>query len=72
MLVVVCLYVYSTIVARQRLGKKHYHGNKYTRNSRRIVGRVVFYAVRIVSKEKICYFFPELFVYYAFYLNVWK
>jgi hypothetical protein len=38
----VCLFVYSFIVARQP--------RQQIRNSRRIVGRVVFYAVRVVSK----------------------
>jgi hypothetical protein len=39
------------IVAGQRLGKKRYRGNKYTRNNRRIVGPVAFYALRVVSQE---------------------
>jgi hypothetical protein len=43
----VCLHVYSAIVARQ----KRYRGNEYTRNNKRIVGRVVSYAVSVVSKE---------------------
>jgi hypothetical protein len=30
---------------------KRYRGNEYIRNNRRIVGRVVFYAVRVVSKK---------------------
>jgi hypothetical protein len=30
---------------------KCYRGNEYTPNNRRIVGRVVFYAVCVVSKE---------------------
>jgi hypothetical protein len=42
-----CLYVYPPIVARQLLGKG-YRGNEYTNNNRRIVGHVVFYAVRVV------------------------
>jgi hypothetical protein len=29
---------------------KRYRGNEFTRNNRRIVGRVVFYAVRVVLK----------------------
>jgi hypothetical protein len=37
----VCLYVYLPIVARQRLGR-HVTAATNTRNSRRIVGRVVF------------------------------
>jgi hypothetical protein len=40
------MYIPPT-VARQ----KRYGGNEYTRNNRRIVGRVVFYAVRVESKE---------------------
>jgi hypothetical protein len=59
----VCVFVrVSPIVARQRLGKKPLfllgHGsvetlplNEYTRNDRRIVGSVVLYAVRVLSKE---------------------
>jgi hypothetical protein len=38
------------IFARQRLGK-HVPVAINTRKNRRIVGRVVFYAVRVVSKE---------------------
>jgi hypothetical protein len=47
----VCLYMYPIHVARQRLGRKRYRNNGYTRNNRKIVGRVIFYAVRFVSKE---------------------
>jgi hypothetical protein len=48
----VCMYIwYPTTVAGQRLGKKCYRGNEYTRNNRRLVRRVVFYAVHVVSKE---------------------
>jgi hypothetical protein len=47
----VCLYVYRSMVARQRLSKKRYRGNEYTHNNRRIVGDVDIYAVRVVSKE---------------------
>jgi hypothetical protein len=43
----VCLYVYPSIVARQRLGKKSYRCNAYTSNNRRTVQRVVFYDVRV-------------------------
>jgi hypothetical protein len=47
------LYVYSLIVARQRLAKKKlYRGKEYTSKNRRIVGRVVLYAVHVVSKER--------------------
>jgi hypothetical protein len=45
----VWLYVYPTIVAKQRLSK-HVPAVKNTDSSRRIVGRVVFYVVRFVSK----------------------
>jgi hypothetical protein len=44
-----------------------FNGNKYTRNNRRTVGRAVFYAIRVVSKEEGDYFFLELLVKY--YLN---
>jgi hypothetical protein len=30
---------------------KRYRGNEYTRNNRRIVGRVVFNVVRVVSRK---------------------
>jgi hypothetical protein len=46
----VCLYVYPPIVARQRLGKNVTAATN-KRNNRRIVGRVVFCMVRVVSKE---------------------
>jgi hypothetical protein len=38
------------IVARQRLGKNVTARKKYTDNNRRIVGYVIFYAVRVVSE----------------------
>jgi hypothetical protein len=44
----VCLYVYPPIVARQTLSSS----NEYTCNSRRIVVRLVFCAVRILFKAK--------------------
>jgi hypothetical protein len=44
----VCLYVYPPIAARQRLGKKRSCCKEYTRYNRIIVGRVVFYAVRVL------------------------
>jgi hypothetical protein len=44
----VCLYMY---VDRQRLGKKIYCGNEYTRNNKRIVTCIVFNAIRVVWKE---------------------
>jgi hypothetical protein len=40
------------IVARQRLGK-HVPAATNTRNSRRIDGRVIVYAVRVLSKESL-------------------
>jgi hypothetical protein len=46
----VCLHVYPSLVARQRLGKT-LPQHEYTCNNRRIAGRVVLYAVRVVSKE---------------------
>jgi hypothetical protein len=48
----------SPIVARQRLGKS-VSGNEYARNNRRIVGRVVFCAVRVVWNESRWLFFPR-------------
>jgi hypothetical protein len=57
----VCLYVYLPVVARQWLGKNHpvivkqqlgknvTTANEYAHNSRRIVGRVIFYAAQVVS-----------------------
>jgi hypothetical protein len=45
----VCLYLYAPIVARQRLGK-NVTAAKNTRNSRGIVGRVVF--MRSVSYQR--------------------
>jgi hypothetical protein len=45
----VCLYVYPPTVARQRLGKNRYRDNEYTRKNR-IVGRIMFCAVRVVLK----------------------
>jgi hypothetical protein len=48
----VCLSVYPSIVAMQRIGK-HVPTATSTRNNRRIVGRVVLYAVRVVSKENL-------------------
>jgi hypothetical protein len=49
----VCLHVYPPSVARQRIDK-HGPSAKNTRNNRRIVGRIVFYAVHAVSKESLC------------------
>jgi hypothetical protein len=46
-------------VARQRLGN-HVPEATNTRNNRTIVGRVIFYAVRVLLKESlwICLFIP--------------
>jgi hypothetical protein len=41
-----------SIVARQRLGK-HVSVETTTRNNRRIVERVIFYAIRVLSKESL-------------------
>jgi hypothetical protein len=45
------LYMYSPIVVRQQVLKNVTVTTKYTFNSRRIVGRFVFYAVRVISKQ---------------------
>jgi hypothetical protein len=55
----ICLYVCPPIAARQRIEKKRYRGNEYTRGNRRIVGRVVFYAIRVVSKESRRFVLPR-------------
>jgi hypothetical protein len=54
--------VYPPIVTRQWLGK-HVPAatNTRTHNNRRIVGRVVFYAVRVVSKESRRLVLPRTF-----------
>jgi hypothetical protein len=39
---------------------KRYRGNEYTRNNRRIVGRVVFNVAHFVSRNVGDWFFPEL------------
>jgi hypothetical protein len=44
----VCLYAYPIIVVRQRFGKKNVIAATDTRKNIRIVGRVVFYAVRVI------------------------
>jgi hypothetical protein len=46
--------VYPPFVARQRLGK-HVPGATNTRKNRRIVGRVIFYAINVLSKESMCF-----------------
>jgi hypothetical protein len=47
----VCLYVYPLIVARQRLGKNVAAVTNTHTHKRRIVECVIFYAVRVVSRE---------------------
>jgi hypothetical protein len=47
------------IVARQRLGKNDTAAKEYTRNNIRIFGRVVFYAVRVESKENRRLVYPK-------------
>jgi hypothetical protein len=60
----VCQICISPIVARQRLGK-HVPAATNTRNNRRIVGRVVLYAIRVVAKESIPRIIPRN--YYVIY-----
>jgi hypothetical protein len=45
----VCVSLFACCQATAR--KERYRGNEYTRNSRGILGRVVFYVVRVVTKE---------------------
>jgi hypothetical protein len=47
----VCLHVHPSTAAGQRL-VKHVPISTNTSNNRRIVGRVFFYAVGVVSKER--------------------
>jgi hypothetical protein len=56
----VYLYVYTLIVARQRLSK-HIPEVMNAGNNRKIVGRVVFYTVRDISKESlwVCHCIPS-------------
>jgi hypothetical protein len=57
----------SVCVSRILLGngsaKKRNGGNEYTRNNRRIVGRVVFSAVHVVSKESRRLILPRTFCF---------
>jgi hypothetical protein len=46
-----CLYVYPRIVVRQLFGK-HVLVATNTCNSSRIAGRVIFYAIRVMSNER--------------------
>jgi hypothetical protein len=55
------------------LGKgsvKRYRYKEYTTNNRIIVGRVVFYAVRVVSKKR-RRFFTEIFIYAYLSIYLW-
>jgi hypothetical protein len=56
------LHVYPCIVARQRL-YRNFTAAKNTCDSRRIVGRFVFYAVRVVLKESTRLVLPRTFCY---------
>jgi hypothetical protein len=53
--------------------QKGYYGNEYTRNKRRIVGRVVFNVARVVSRN-VLFFFLKLCseMKYIIYLYVNK
>jgi hypothetical protein len=53
-----CLYVYPSMIVRQRLGK-NFTAATNARNNSIIVGRVVLYAVRVVSKESRWLFLPR-------------
>jgi hypothetical protein len=47
--------------------EKRYRSNQYIHNNRIIVGRVLFYAVRVVSRKAEHQFFPEIvFILYLF------
>jgi hypothetical protein len=48
----VCLYVYPLVVARQRFGK-NFSTATNIRNNRKIVGSVIFYAIRALPKESL-------------------
>jgi hypothetical protein len=63
----VCLYVYPAIVARPRL--ERYRGNEYTRNNGIIVGRVVLYAVRVVSNAGMRLVVSRTSCYYLKYVG---
>jgi hypothetical protein len=56
-----CPYVYLPIVARQRLVKP-LPAVKYAHNNRGIIGRVVFYAVCVLSTESlwVCLCIPPI------------
>jgi hypothetical protein len=58
------LYVYPSIVARQRQVKTA--GNEYTHKNRRIVRCVVLYEIQVVSWKAGDQFFPELLVLLLF------
>jgi uncharacterized membrane protein YvlD (DUF360 family) len=48
--------------------QKYYRGNEYTRNNKIIVGRIIFYAVRIISKEIRRLVLPWTFHIFSLYL----
>jgi hypothetical protein len=58
------------VFGKSRLGQKSYRGNEYTRNNRRIVGRVISFAVRDVSKEGRWLILPRTSYYW--YYNIQK
>jgi hypothetical protein len=60
----VCLYVYPPLVARQRLGKDVWASTN-TRNNMRMVGRVVSYMVRVLSKEIMLLILPIIYCFYV-------
>jgi hypothetical protein len=64
-----CMHVYPLIVARQLFGKNVTGGNEYTSNNRRIFGHVVFYAVRVLSKESRLLVLPRTSCYALFTRN---
>jgi hypothetical protein len=65
----VCLYMYFSLIARQRLGKRSYRGNEYTRNDRRIVGPVILYAVRVLLKGSRRLIIPRIYCCIIYYVN---
>jgi hypothetical protein len=49
--VCVYIYMYSLYSCQATAPLKRYRGNEYTSKNRRTVGRVIFYAVRVVSRN---------------------
>jgi hypothetical protein len=49
--VCVCMCIPLSFLGIFAVKKNVSHGNEYTRNNRRIVGPVVFYAARVVSRK---------------------